>query len=97
MSEDFSIENAEEEINKMSRPEIRNGALLRSNDGEYVYNIYEYEPGYITMTVMILNGQLETIATKYDYPVAVFQSQIDSGTIVDFGKDEIVGDPTSYQ
>jgi hypothetical protein len=76
---------------------IRQGNILRSSDGEYVYNIYEYSPNLPTMVVMILNDQLETVATKYDYSVDLFQSQIDSGTIVAFGADEIVGDPSSYR
>lgn len=71
--------------------EIKQGQLYRSNDGEYVYNIFAYDPDHDTMIVDILNSNLETIATKPEYPVALFKEQLERLTIVSFRNDELIG------
>ena len=71
--------------------EIKQGQLYRSNDGEYVYNIFAYDPDHDTMIVDILNSNLETIATKPEYPVSLFQDQLKRETIINFREDEPIG------
>lgn len=70
---------------------LHQGLILKSSDGEYVYNIFRYEDGDDTMTVDILNRHLETLATRR-WDKAEFQKQIDSGTIVEFKEGEIIGE-----
>lgn len=70
---------------------LHQGLILKSSDGEYVYNIFRYEDGDDTMTVDILNRNLETLATRR-WDKAGFQKQIDSGTIVEFKEGEIIGE-----
>lgn len=71
--------------------EIKEGSILKSSDGEYVYNIYSYSPNNPTMVVDILNRNLETIATK-TWTVKDFQGQIDAGTIISFKEGEVIGE-----
>jgi hypothetical protein len=71
--------------------ELKQGLILKSNDGEYVYNIYSYSPDSETMILDILNRNLETIATKNRYSVELFKHQINVGTIVPFKDDEMIG------
>lgn len=69
---------------------LKQGLLLKSADGEYIYNIYSYNPDETHLSVDILNRQLETIATRV-WGIEDFQRQIDAGTIVNFEKDETIG------
>ncbi len=73
--------------------ELKQGLILKSNDGEYVYNIYLFNPESETMVLDILDKNLNTVATKNQYSVALFRQQIESGTIVAFKDDEIIGAP----
>ncbi len=70
---------------------LKQGLILKSLDGEYVYNIYYYNPNEELMIVDILNRNLETLATR-NWKVVDFQKQIDSGTIIEFKEDEIIGE-----
>lgn len=70
---------------------LKQGLMLKSPDGEYVYNIYSYNPNEKTMIVDILNRHLETVATR-NWEVEDFQKQIDWGTIIEFKEDEIIGE-----
>lgn len=71
--------------------EVKQGHLYRSADGEYIYNVFSYVPGYDTMILDILNSNLETIASRPQYLVSEFQKQLDSGTIVEFQEGEWIG------
>lgn len=73
--------------------ELKQGLILKSSDGEYVYNIFSYSPGCETMTLDILDKHLSTVATKNNYPVESFMAQIDSGTIIPFMDYETIGIP----
>lgn len=70
---------------------LKQGLMLKSSDGEYVYNIYSYNPNEELMIVDVLNRHLETLATR-NWKVEDFQKQIDSGTIIEFKEDEIIGE-----
>lgn len=70
---------------------LKQGLILKSLDGEYVYNIFSYSPNEELMIVDILNRNLETLATRY-WKVVDFQEQIDMGTIIEFEKDEYFGE-----
>ena len=69
---------------------LKQGLILKSTDGEYVYNIFSYNPNEEIMVVDILNRQLETLATR-KWKREDFQNQVDSGTIVAFKDDELIG------
>lgn len=69
---------------------LKQGLILKSSDGEYVYNIYSYNPNEEIMVVDILNRQLETLATR-NWKKEDFQKQVDAGTIVEFKDDELIG------
>lgn len=69
---------------------LKQGLILKSSDGEYVYNIYSFNPNEETMVVDILNRQLETLATR-NWKKEDFQKQVDAGTIVEFKDDELIG------
>lgn len=69
---------------------LKQGLILKSSDGEYVYNIYSYNPDEEMMVVDILNRQLETLATR-NWKKEDFQKQVDAGTIVEFKDDELIG------
>lgn len=69
---------------------LKQGLILKSSDGEYVYNIYSFNPNEETMVVDILNRQLETLATR-NWKKEDFQKQVDSGTIVEYKDDELIG------
>ena len=69
---------------------IHEGLILKSIDGEYVYNIFSYNPNEEVMIVDILNRQLETLTTR-KWKKEEFQKQIDSGTIVEFKDNETIG------
>lgn len=71
--------------------EIKQGRLYRSNDGEYVYNVFSYQKGDPTMVLDIHNKNLESIITKPRYSVEQFQNQLNIGTIVEFQDNEIIG------
>lgn len=71
--------------------ELKQGLLLKSNDDEFVYNIYSYSPECETMVLDILNKQLSTIVTKNDYSVQSFKEQIEAGTIVNFKETDVIG------
>lgn len=73
--------------------ELKQGLILKSNDGEYVYNIYSYSPGDDTMILDILDSKLNTVASKNEYSVQSFNQQIEAGTIVSFRDDELIGRP----
>lgn len=70
---------------------LKQGLILKSSDGEYVYNIFRYEDGDDTMTVDILNRNLETINTR-QWDKADFQKQIDAGTIIEFNEGDVIGE-----
>lgn len=70
---------------------LKQGLILKSSDGEYVYNIFTYSPDEKTMTVDILSRNLETIATR-QWDVLDFQKQIDSGTIIEFEEGDVIGE-----
>lgn len=70
---------------------LKQGLILKSSDGEYVYNIFRYEDGDDTMTVDILNRHLETLATR-QWDKADFQKQIDAGTIIEFNEGDVIGE-----
>lgn len=70
---------------------LNQGLILKSSDGEYVYNIFTHSPDEKTMTVDILNRNLETIATR-QWDVLDFQKQIDSGTIIEFEEGDVIGE-----
>lgn len=69
---------------------LKQGLILKSSDGEYVYNIYSYNPDEEIMVVDILNRQFETLATR-NWKKEDFQKQVDAGTIVEFKDDELIG------
>jgi hypothetical protein len=71
--------------------ELKQGLILKSNDGEYVYNIYSYSPDEDTMILDILDQDLNTVTTKNQYSVALFKQQIEAGTIVAYRDDEFIG------
>jgi hypothetical protein len=79
-----------EEIIYMSI-ELKQGLILKSSDGEYVYNIYSYQEGHPTMQLDILDKHLATVASKPNYSVEQFKTQIEAGTIVEFQPDEMIG------
>ena len=71
---------------------LKQGLLLKSHDGEYVYNIFSYNPNEPSMIVDILNSQLETLTSR-KWQVKEFQEQIDAGTIVSYKDGELIGPP----
>lgn len=71
--------------------ELKQGLMLKSSDGEYIYNIYSYSPDSETMVLDILDRNLNTLVTKNQYSVAQFLLQIKSGTIVEFEDNEVIG------
>ena len=75
---------------------IKQGLIVKSSDGEFVYNIFSYHPDSEKMTVDVLNRNLETIATRR-WVVEDFQKQIDNGTIVGYKDDEWIGNPPDEQ
>ena len=75
---------------------IKQGLIVKSSDGEFVYNIFSYHPDSEKMTVDVLNRNLETIATRR-WLVEDFQKQIDNGTIVSYRDDEWFGNPPDEQ
>ena len=75
---------------------IKEGLIVKSSDGEYVYNIFSYYPDDERMTVDVLNNNLETIATRR-WLVSDFQKQIDNGTIVSYKDDECTENPPDEQ
>ena len=75
---------------------IKEGLIVKSSDGEYVYNIFSYHPDDERMTVDVLNNNLETIATRR-WLVSDFQKQIDNGTIVSYKDDECNENPSDEQ
>lgn len=70
---------------------LKEGLLLKSCDGEYVYNIFAFHPDCDTMTLDIMDANLSSVTTKYNYPVKLFMDQIKVGTIVPFKEDEGLG------
>lgn len=69
---------------------LKQGLLLKSSDGEYVYNIYSYTPGVDAMIVDILTPQLETITSR-QWSALDFKKQIEAGQVVEFAEDEMIG------
>lgn len=69
---------------------LKQGLILKSSDGEFVYNIYSFSKNEEIMVVDILNRNLETLATR-KWLKEDFQKQIDAGTIIAFKDDEIIG------
>lgn len=69
---------------------LKQGLILKSSDGEFVYNIYSFSKNEEIMIVDILNRNLETLATR-KWSKEDFQKQIDAGTIIAFKDDEIIG------
>lgn len=57
--------------------------LYQSFDGEYIYNIFSRSPDQMTVSVDILNKDLEAIASR-NWGVEDFQKQIESGTIIKY-------------
>lgn len=70
---------------------LKQGLILKSSDGEYVYNIFNFNDNEDMMTVDILNRHLETLATR-QWTKESFQQQIAAGTIVEFKEGEIIGE-----
>lgn len=70
---------------------IKERMILKSSDGEYVYNIYSYSSHNRTMIVDVLNRNLETITSR-TWEVEDFEKQIEAGTIVPFQEGEVIGD-----
>ena len=70
---------------------LKQGLILKSSDGEYVYNIYSCNPDEETVIVDVLNRNLETLATR-QWDKADFQKQIDAGTIIEFNEGDIIGE-----
>ncbi len=70
---------------------LKEGLILKSSDGEYVYNIFSIDEIAGTMTVDVLNRHLETLASR-QWLKENFQKQIDNGTIVEFKEGEIIGE-----
>ena len=70
--------------------EIKEGLILKSADGEFVYNIYSLSKEQDLVIVDILNSRLETITTRR-WTINVLQDQIDRGTIIEFKPDEMIG------
>jgi|PlaIllAssembly_1097288.scaffolds.fasta_scaffold00009_27 hypothetical protein len=70
---------------------LKQGLILKSSDGEYVYNIFNFHDDEDMMTVDVLNRNLESLASR-QWSKENFQKQIDNGTIVEFKEGEIIGE-----
>jgi hypothetical protein len=70
---------------------LKEGLLLKSIDGEYVYNIFAFQPDCDTMTLDIMDANLSSVTTKHNYPVKLFMDQIKAGTVVPFKENENLG------
>lgn len=70
---------------------LKQGLILKSSDGEYVYNIFNFHEDADTMIVDVLNRNLETLASR-QWSKENFQKQIDNGTIIEFKEGEIIGE-----
>ena len=75
---------------------IKQGLIMKSSDGEFVYNIFSYHHDNEKMIVDVLNNKLESLATR-SWLVSDFQKQIDNGTIVPYKDDECIGNPPDEQ
>jgi len=70
---------------------LKQDLILKSIDGEYVYNIFSYNPNEEIMIVDILNRNLESLTTR-KWKTDDFQKQIDSGTIIEFKEGKTIGE-----
>jgi hypothetical protein len=70
---------------------LKQGLILKSSDGEYVYNIFNFHDDEDIMTVDVLNRNLESLASR-QWSKENFEKQIDNGTIVEFKEGELIGE-----